>query len=60
MLTKLSAILTENGGIGSSRSSNNGSSLNKYTNASIYRLHEDLKLRMKDSIRNMRRETVQN
>lgn len=56
MITKLQSILTENGGIGCSRTSATANKVKKYTSAGIYRLHEELRCKMKNSLRTLRRD----
>jgi hypothetical protein len=56
MLCKLQSILAENGGIGSSRTAITVGKVSKCTSASIYRLHEELREKMKNSIRGMHRD----
>lgn len=56
MMIKLSTILKENGGIGSSISRSNG--VAKFSSASIHRLHEEFSAKMKNSIRNYTKSAI--
>lgn len=56
MMIKLSTILKENGGIGSSNSRSNG--VAKFSSASIHRLYEEFNAKMKNSIRNYTKSTI--
>jgi len=52
---KLQSILSDKSGIGSSRATSIGTGLNNYNCATILRLNEELTMKMKNSIRNMRK-----